>query len=273
MFIILGSPRSGTTLLKEALCQNVKITIPRETDFIVPLAFLVDRIKNPEIGRKLIVEMIVSTEAFHRSIGRFLSQFELEDIVKSVQYCLTGILTEIYRKIALKSCSSIAGDKSPNDIGFIAILRKTGLFDSDIKVIHIVRDVRDVILSLKRTSWAPRDVEKYFPRIWSVANLNLRQFVSHNPKSYFFMRFEDFIAEPKFFLTGLCNFLGVDFSSEMLNWPKMGGGLKQLEHHSNLGQDPILERCYGWKLCSSDRCLSGLAKQANEGLAEFGYEI
>jgi hypothetical protein len=272
VFIIFGSPRSGTTLLKEALCQNPRITIPHETDFIIPLAFIVDRVKDQKIGKRLISEMIVSTVAFSPSIGRFLTPQEVEEIIKKSHYSLGGILTELFKAIALKSNSSIAGDKSPNDIAFAGILRKTGLFDSGIKFIHIVRDVRDVILSLKKTSWAPGDIDTFFPRIWASSNLNIKQFTHYNPDSYFFMRFEDFVAEPQRYLKKLCDFLRVDFSQAMLNWAEMGSDLKQLDHHANLGRRPILERCYAWKLGSDEWDFSNLSKQAGEALIEFGYE-
>lgn len=272
MFLIFGSPRSGTTLLKEALCQNPGITIPHETDFIIPLAFLVDRIKNPEVGRRLISQMIVSTNAFSPSIGRFLSPNEVEEIVNRSPYSLGAILTELYRAVAIKSYSSIAGDKSPNDLGFAGILRKAGLFDSGVKFIHIVRDIRDVILSLKGTSWAPRDIDTYFPRIWASANLNLKQFTNCRADSYFFMRFEDFVAEPQHYLEKICGFLCVKFSKAMLNWPEMGCDLKHLKHHANLGQYPIIDRCYAWKLCNTEFDFSKISKQAGEALTEFGYE-
>jgi hypothetical protein len=259
-------------LLKEALCKNPSITIPHETDFIIPLAFLVDRIKAPHTGKRLISEMIVSTVAFYPSIGRFLTPQEVEETVGKSQYSLCGILTALYKEIALKSHSSVAGDKSPNDIAFAGILRKTGLFDSGIKFIHIVRDVRDVILSLKRTSWAPRDIDTFFPRIWATANLNLRRFTNCRADSYFFMRFEDFVASPHHYLKKLSDFLCVDFSASMLNWTEMGSDLKQLEHHANLGRDPLLERCYAWKMGSADRDFVYLSKQAGEALVEFGYE-
>jgi len=215
--------------------------------------------------------MIVSSVAFPTSIGRFLTPHDVEGIVWRSHYSLGSMLTELYREIALKSHSTIAGDKSPNDLAFAGILRKTGLFDSGIKIIHIVRDIRDVILSLRKTSWAPRDIDLFFPRIWATANLNLKQFMNYSADSYFFLRFEDFVAEPQHYLNKLSDFLGVVFSESMLNWQNMGEDLKHLEHHANLGRSPLLERCYGWKSCSADCDFENLHQQAGEALVEFGY--
>jgi len=51
MFVVFGSPRSGTTLLAATLNQNDNIIIPDETDFIIPLAFLLKTVKDEEKGK------------------------------------------------------------------------------------------------------------------------------------------------------------------------------------------------------------------------------
>ena len=40
MFIIFGSPRSGTTLLASSLDQNDQLVVLDESDFIIPMASL-----------------------------------------------------------------------------------------------------------------------------------------------------------------------------------------------------------------------------------------
>lgn len=272
MFIIFGSPRSGTTLLKESLNQNPAIVIPHETDFIIPLAFLIDRIPNAQIGRELVAEMIVSTKDFAASIGCHLSPSEVKACVYNADYNMPAVLESLYASIALKSGADIAGDKSPNDLGSLGILRNTQLFKSNIKLIHIVRDVRDVVLSLQNTSWAPQNIEMTFPGIWNTTNLNLRRFASQKPENVFFLRYEDFIANPEAMLKQMCDFLGVPFESRMLDWTSLGKDLRHLPHHQNLGQPPMSSRCYNWKSIGDVSC-HPWAERAREALQEFGYEL
>lgn len=271
MFIIFGSPRSGTTFLKESLNQNPAIVIPHETDFIIPLAFLVNRIPDVGVGRELVAQMIVSTNDFAASIGCYLSPSEVKACVYDADYNAPAILESLYASIAQKTGAVIAGDKSPNDLGSLGILRSTRLFESNIKLIHIVRDMRDVVLSLQNTSWAPGNIEMTFPGIWNTTNLNLRRFAAQKPENYFFLRYEDFVENTATKLKKICDFLEVAFDSRMLDWKNLGSDLRHLAHHRNLGQPPMSSRCYNWKNFGDASCGSWVEK-GREALQEFGYE-
>ena len=196
MFIIFGSPRSGTTLLREALNQHNKIFIPHETDFIVPISFVLDRVSDPGIGREIISNLIAATHDFGPSIGNFLSAKEVKDLVHNADYSLSAILNALYGEIGNKLGREAVGDKSPNDLAFIGILKKVGLFESNIRIIHIIRDVRDVVMSLKNTKWAPENIVNNFPRIWEGSNLNLVRFMDESQHPYFRVRYEDMVINP-----------------------------------------------------------------------------
>ena len=83
MFFIFGSPRSGTTLLCSSLDLNDEIVVPDETDFIVPLGFIFDRVKDAAVGRDLIATLIVSTDRYPHSLAEFLSKEEVRETVLS----------------------------------------------------------------------------------------------------------------------------------------------------------------------------------------------
>jgi hypothetical protein len=261
--------------LKEALCQHPEIVIPHETDFIVPLALLLDRIPDPAIGRRVASEMIIATRDFSPSIGRYLTPSDVISIVRSTHYSLASILSAIYEALAIRAGKSIAGDKSPNDLTFVGALAKAGLFNSDIKFIHLVRDVRDVVLSLHTAAWAPTDIDaSNFPRIWTNTNLNLRRFATQIPDHYLFLRFEDLVQNSEEKLTEIASFLSVPFDSKMLAWEQMGTELKHLAHHQNLGRHPLPEKCYGWKrrIPELRSQFEQWTKQAEDALGQFGYE-
>jgi len=272
MFIIFGSPRSGTTLLRESLNQHDKIFIPHETDFIVPIAFVLDRVSDPEVGRAIISNLISATRDFGPSIGQFLSANEVTELVHVADYSLPAILKALYGAIGNKLGREVTGDKSPNDIGFIGILKKVGLFGSDIRIIHIVRDVRDVVMSLKNTAWAPKDVVNYFPRIWEGSNLNLVRFIDKSQYPYFRIRYEDMVSNPGGKFPLLCDFLGVEYSEKILNTSNFGDDLKHLDHHRNLDKGFMVERCYAWKSTMSTELARYCTNSAKEGLRLFGYE-
>lgn len=272
MFILFGSPRSGTTLLKEMICQHPLVKIPHETDFIIPMAFILDRVQDESIGKRLIEDMICSTKDFEPSLGKFIDRSEVCEIVASSQYSLFGLLDGLYSAVARKTGAIIAGDKSPNDLGFVGILKKTGLFESNIKIVHIIRDVRDVILSLKKTGWAPADVEHYFPRIWANSNLNLRRFASQGKNPYLLIRYEDLVINQSAELQKICALLDVNFNSSMCDYSKLGKELSHLPHHQNLGKEMLQDRRFVWKQDANSTLLRLCQENAGSALEEFCYE-
>ncbi len=242
MFIIFGSPRSGTTLLASTMDSNDSVLIPRETDFIVPTAFVVDRVKDQKVGKKLIAELITSAEGLANSIGEYLSERDVKKIVSRSEYSLTGIVSQLYEAIADKERAKIAGDKSPNDLNFLRILVKTGLVDSDVKVIHIIRDIRDVVLSLKKVSWAPRDIETRFPRLWNYSNLYLRGLYAPRPEKYLLIKYEDMVMNPAEIFQKITDFLGVRFQDKMFDHNRRGTRYSCHADHTNIARPFLADR-------------------------------
>lgn len=272
MFVVFGSPRSGTTLLKEMLCQHPDLIIPHETDFIIPMAFILDRVQDEKVGKKLIVDMICSTVAFESSLGRYLDRLGICEIVEGSQYSLSDLLGGLYAAIARKTGSIAAGDKSPNDLGFLGILKKMNFFESNIKIIHIIRDVRDVVLSLKKTEWSPPNIEYSFPRNWANSNLNLNLFASQGKTPYLKVRYEDLILDAPAELKRIATHLEVKFNQLMCCYSDLGKELSHLSYHQNLGKEMLQNRRFAWKQNADTTCIEICQLQSVEALRVFGYE-
>lgn len=171
MFFVFGSPRSGTTLLAASLDLHDSIVIPDETDFIIPVAFIMDRVHDELTGKALIKRLITSTARFKLSLGRFLTEEEVAKAVDASSYSCAAVLRNLYARVAEKAGKSVAGDKSPNDLGYFGMLIQTQVLAADIKVIHIVRDVRDQLVSLIRTGWTSEP--ETFPQAGRTRTLGL----------------------------------------------------------------------------------------------------
>jgi len=271
MFIVFGTPRSGTTLVAGSLSLHEDIVVPDETDFIIPTAFLLDRIKDAAKGRRLIADLIVSTERFPHSIGRFLKAEEVVEAVEAAEYGLAPILEEIYGRVGRKAARSIVGDKSPNDLVYARVLMKHGLVGSEIKVVHLVRDIRDVLLSLAEAQ--PHDAAElnlYFARQWAQSNLLLQDIYAGRREQYFFLRYEDLVADPAAWFARLAGFLGADFRKEMLEGSNRAVPLQAFSGHRNLGQ-PIRQRRGDWRSALPAEIQARCLVQAREALDRFGY--
>jgi hypothetical protein len=272
MFFIFGSPRSGTTLLAQSLNAHSEITVPHETDFIIPVAFIFDRIKDERIGKELIATLITASSGFLMSIGEYVNADVIHSIVQSCRYDLGALLNSLYAEVAKATNAKTAGDKSPNDLLFLRILIKAGGLMPDMKILHIVRDVRDVMLSLNELNWVA-DLDLYFPRFWNTSNLYLHSLYKDKTSQYLLLRYEDLVADPELVLTIACQHLGVPFEPTMLSPGNRDSRYKEFPHHHRLFE-PITTAGVGRYTTAFDRSkIVSYENQADEALRAFGYKL
>ena len=73
MFVVYGMPRSGTTLVAQVLNAHPELLVPDETDFMVPAAHAFRLVDDPDAGRRLLGDLIASTDRFEATLGRWLT--------------------------------------------------------------------------------------------------------------------------------------------------------------------------------------------------------
>lgn len=273
MFVILGSMRSGTTLLAQCLNAHPDLVVPDETDFLIPTAFIVDRVADEAQGKALVAELVVGSKRYAESIGRFLDPPTVRRVVDAAPYDLVGLVTALYAEIARVAGARLAGDKSPNDLQFARILLDGGFFEG-VKAVHIVRDVRDVMVSMHRLGWIPR-LKYGYPRFWSADNVFLANRLSVVPENYHLVRYEDLVADPVTSLAGVCDHLGVAPDAGMVDPERrrMASQHPDLPHHAKTF-GPIDARDVGvWRAEFDDVALAHAERLGAEGLARFGYPL
>lgn len=273
MFFVFGSPRSGTTLLAQCLNAHTEVLIPHETDFIIPLAFTFDRIRDPNVGKEILIELITHTAAFQASIGEYLDHEQISRIINSCDYHPAQMLNSLYAELASAGNKSMAGDKSPNDLLFLRMLVKVGGLDhANTKIIHIVRDIRDVMVSLNKLQWVA-DLDLYFPRFWSNSNLYLHSLYKDQKQKYFFIRYEDMVrnAEPAF--RRICDFLEIEFQKGMLDSKNFNHRYKDVPAHAKLYKPISTDNIGLYKKGVTGRLLKSYEEQAGEALGVFKYQL
>lgn len=268
MFFVFGSPRSGTTLLTSILNLHTKIVIPDETDFIVPLAFICDRVADAEIGRRLAADLITSTERYPISIGEYLAPDDIANIVQTAPYDARSIVWAIYEAVAVRAGKRLAGDKRPNDIMYLPILRKQGLLDRNCKIIHLVRDPRDVYLSLEALQWP---TGPQFMLNWSSANERLYRAFREDDDRYLLIRYEDLVTAPQKTVQSITNLLGVEWQADMLDHQQRGGRYADVAHHKNVNK-PISDASIGKWRCGLTPPQRDIFQGYEHVLGMFGYK-
>ena len=227
MFII-GTQRSGTTLLRLILNAHSKIAIPEEARFLMPLlntTYLSKDIKGDEL--KSLINYLAANDQF--KLWNYDSQPYLSWLSQKEQISLRELIDSMFMSYCRSEGKLMWGDKS---LFFRTIGILTELFP-DARFIHIVRDGRDVF-----DSWRKMDPSKNNAAVmaldWRYKLYKIEKSFSAMPKgNQFTLRYEDLLEAPESTIQEICNFLGIVYEPGMLEFHKTSHNYIG-EHHSNL---------------------------------------
>jgi hypothetical protein len=151
---ILGAPRSGTTFLA-SLLSKTEFGAPFETQFITKYYNKLNEfgdLHQIENFQKLVNSILSERAVMQWNLKLDIKQL-FEDLGSDFTY------TDLVNALCLMPAKDMGyanwGDKTPHYLGDIEIIHK--LFPNS-KVIFIVRDGRDVALSLLERDWGPNNI-------------------------------------------------------------------------------------------------------------------
>jgi len=287
MPIVAGAPRSGTTLLRFMLDAHPQLAIPPETGFLVPLANIQQSgAGDAEALFRLITHYPTSAPVwpdFHLD-----AQVLHHELAKLRPFDLATGVRSFYRLYAERFGKPRYGDKTPTyceHIPAISALLPEAHF------IHIIRDGRDMALSLRPLWFAPaRDIASlahYWQRL-----VRAGQAGGSNARAYMEIRYEDLVQDSRWELEKICAFLDLPFHPDMLNyWQRTPDRLKEhgarvqsngteiVGHQQRLDQQrlttgpPMLDRAFRWKRDLTEQEQQEFVRAAGATLAELGYEV
>ena len=271
-FFIIGSGRSGNTLLRSILSGNSDISIPPES-YRLPFAIKKFHIFNnrnwEDVVSQVLKEFEDCKEFYTWEINIKDVQKRLENIEDSKR-TLSNIFDELFCTYAEKHSpkSKIWGDKTPMNTLYLDWI---GPVFSNSKFIHIIRDGRDVASSYLK-------MERY-DNILEAANrwinsIDLAQsFGSKIKDNYMEIRYEDLVTSPKDVIKNTCDFLDINYDSKMLDHTKQVEKLGDTDksHHSNLSKPISSESIGKWKHNLSESDQESITKLLHKHLHRLGY--
>jgi hypothetical protein len=179
--------------------------------------------------------------------------------------------------------STISCDQTPKNIYY---LNEILAFFPQAKVINMVRDQRDVLLSQKNKwkrrflgsskiplSEAIRSYINYHPiltsKVWnSSLEHSAKYFDNERVK---IVRFEELLAKSEFVVEDICHFLAIDFYPEMLNVPVVGSSTGKDNKDSFLIDSSKIEKWKKGGLNSAEIYLSQLI--SHKMMSKFSYPL
>lgn len=200
-FFLVGSVRSGTTLLADMLDHHPEICFPGEFELAV------DR-----LGPECEVPDLAAYHAWLRTNRHFLGH-RLE-IDPSLSY------RELVASFLAQMQAGSRGARKP--LLGVSVHRRfrclAGLFP-EARYVHLVRDGRDVAASIIEQGWAGNHYTG--ARQWRETEEEWERAMAGIPaERRLEVRFEALLEDPPATLDRICAFLGVPYRDEMLRYPE-----------------------------------------------------
>ena len=203
---IVGCPRSGTSLLRDLLRSHPRLTFPEESHFIPALYRAYGDPKNEREARALAARILAA--GWVKAWG-----LTLDPSAFAGDRSFARMVSRIYEAWAERQQKPRWGDKTPRYVLEIPLLLK--LFPGA-KILHIVRDGRDVALSWLRYGIGPRNLYTA-ARMWSdMVRAGRRAGAALGAERYLEVRYEALLADPAAVMRRVCAFIDEPFTEAVL---------------------------------------------------------
>jgi len=238
---IVGSSRSGTTMMGRILGNHRDVFTFNELHFFGTI--WVNKSKN-KIKKNEQIKLLSRLLCIEEK-GLF-NQDNISDYYKiSEKLLFNQSLTplEIYslflKHVTISNHNFISCEQTPKNIYYLNEILE---YFPDSKVINMVRDQRDVLLSQKN-KWKRKflgaskipfleTIRSYFnyhpiltAKVWNLSLENTIRFKDHD--RVIIVKFEELLANPENTINSICSFLGIKFQDEMLAVPVVGSSTEE----------------------------------------------
>ena len=245
-FFIVGSGRSGTTLLRLILDAHSRLAIPPESWILLPL---IEHLPlTAELSSSQVEEAVTRVTEHYRWPDLEIDDAWFEEQVRALESPrIRTIADVVFERVRERSGVPRWGDKTPRYVGIVPEIAR---LYPEAQFIHLMRDGRDVVLSMWLRRWFGN---------WLVWNLDewrdAMDFMERNravlpAERLLEVRYEDLVLDTEATVRRICAFLGESFEPSMMQWEdsvaaKIPG--RELYIHQKLLRRPRPDDVARWK--------------------------
>lgn len=213
MPVIVGAPQSGTTLLRFMLDAHPELAIPPETGFLA---------LGPSLhgeGDRLRQQFFDAITAFPPEAPAWddygVPRERLWELLQAITpFTIADGFRAFYRAYAARFGKPRWGDKTPMHCLHLAAIEQVL---PEAHFIHVIRDGRDVALSLRQTWFSPGSDIETLAQHWKTCVTTARR-QGAGCRHYLEVRFEELVADGGAVLPRVCSFLGLADAPQMLDY-------------------------------------------------------
>lgn len=262
-FFVVGFPRSGTTLMASLLTRHKDVFISAETHFF-----------------RFYMHNTEPLSDVQAEIERFCSYIRIKDLGLNPAHLMTfgeavaadrvNLLAAALHVLAAREGRSFYGEKTPAHMLFLNVINNAY---PGVKIIAIVRDGRDCVLSNMKEAWTRNDPYRLAAE-WNFYNRLLNKFNKSNRGQVFTVKYEDLVDKPENVLSEALEFLGLPQDPDILQRAGNASVVPDWERawKANALSVPDKSNMYKWKSNESTPMMNEVAWMMREGLLDHGYE-
>ena len=224
-FFVVGCPRSGTTLLRRMLDAHPRLAMMRRETHFIPRIYArrAGLTSEGEVTPAIVDELLADRHFARLGIDReALEQL----LTREGPIPYASFVSRIFDMQGRARGTERVGDKTP---GYVRHLRTLHALWPETRFVHLIRDGRDVCLSLlewrkgprlagRFSSWAEDPVST--TALWWEWHVRLgrEDGGSLGPERYRELRYESLVSNPERECSAVCDFLGVPYDDAMLGF-------------------------------------------------------
>ena len=268
--LLIGCPRSGTTLLRVMLNGHPRIGIPPENRFVSHLYFGRHRFTPPGSARAARRMALALTKRGRGAVHvgtdrpRLLAEFE-----RTRPATPAAALDQVFGAWAAQHGKARWGDKRP---AYYTLVDQLDAMFPDALFVHLVRDGRACVASLQRPpfSYSPARAVATWLDSMQAGRRAMRRL---GPGRVLELRYEDLTARPEETLRRLCDFLGEDFDPAMLRPEDVVGTYVPagFQQHGQIAAGVHTSSVRAWERELSDTEVAAVERLGARHLRRFGY--
>lgn len=234
---VVGSGRSGTTMLRAMLTAHSELAIPPESHFVSRLGRRRARYELPD---RFATERFAHDLLQQRRFGAWgISEADVrEGLTSDAPADYPSAMRAVFALYARRAGKARYGDKTPN---YVAEMPSLAALFPESRFVHIVRDGRNVTLSYLERDFGPDTVVAGALRWRELVRTGRRDGAELGPSRYLELRYEDLVERPEPVLERICEFLELRYEPAMLAYHENPEGvLRGLDRsdHSGLSLPP-----------------------------------
>ena len=273
---IVGTNRSGTTLLRLMLNAHSRIAIPEEATYFqsqydgVPT----EQWRAPALSsaayRALVEDFVTSTAAIHPELD---APALIDRILNDGPHDLRRPYQLTLEAWARTTGKARWGEKTPGNLFYVDVLQE--MFP-DAYFLYVVRDPRAGVASMMNAPFFADDVVFNAMSRQKHAEVGLRLLQTHvAPDHWMTIRYEDLTNRPEDTLLGICALIGEDYEPAMLQYHRTAATYMKEEAASSFNATatrPVTTaRIDAWRDQLSARDVAVIEAICADEMARYGY--